>query len=63
MIKNTQPDVKTERKWKIDEAVDEAESRFKHKEMVGATQLGRRGLGGQYTSGGHVRQIRSGESL
>ena len=45
VIKNTQSDVKTGRKWSLDEAVEEAESRLKHKEMVGATQLGRQGLG------------------
>ena len=44
VIKNTQPDVKTGRKWSADEAVEEAESRLKLKEMVGATQLGRQGL-------------------
>ena len=45
VIKNTQPDVKTGRKWSADVAVEEAESRLKHKEMVGAAQLGRQGLG------------------
>ena len=44
-MKNTQPDVKTGRKWSAEKAVEEAESRLKHKEMVGAVQVGRQGLG------------------
>ena len=45
VVKNIQPDVKSGRKWTASAAVEEAESRLKHKEMVGATQLGRQGLG------------------
>ena len=44
-MKNTQPDVKTGRKWSAEKAVKEAEFRLKHKEMVGAVQVGRQGLG------------------
>ena len=44
-VNNIQPYVKTGRKRKAKYAVEEAESRLKHKEMVGATQVGRQGLG------------------
>ena len=45
VVKNTQPDIKSGRKWSAEKAVSEAESRLKHKEMVGAVQVGRQGLG------------------
>ena len=45
IVKCIQPDVKSGRKWTASTAVEEAESRLKHKEMVGATQVGRQGLG------------------
>ena len=45
VVKNTQPDVKTGRKWSAETVVEEAESRLKHKEMVGSVQVGRQGLG------------------
>ena len=45
VVKNTQPEVRSGRKWTASSAVEEAESRLKHKEMVGATQTGRQGLG------------------
>ncbi|XP_072900799.1 uncharacterized protein [Hemitrygon akajei] len=45
VIKNIQLDVRSGRKWSAWAAVDEAESRLKHKEMVRATQLGHQGLG------------------
>ena len=41
VVKNTQLDVKTGRKWSAEKAVEEAESRLKHKEIVGAAQVGR----------------------
>ena len=39
VVKSIQPDVKSRRKykWTSSVAVEEAESRLKHKEMVGAT--------------------------
>ena len=45
VVKNTQPEVRSGRKWIASSAVEAAESRLKHKEMVGATQTGRQGLG------------------
>jgi hypothetical protein len=45
VVRDTQPDVKSGRKWTAEKAVDEVESRLKHKEIVGATQVGRQGLG------------------
>nr|XP_054753540.1 uncharacterized protein LOC129259264 [Lytechinus pictus] len=45
VIRDYQPDVKSGRKWHADKAVEEAESRLRHKEMVGAAQTGRLGLG------------------
>jgi hypothetical protein len=43
-VKSIQSDVRSGRNW-MPLAVEEAESRLKHKEMVGATQLGRQGIG------------------
>ena len=43
--KNTQPKVQSGRTWTASSAVEEAESRLKHKEMVGATQTGHQGFG------------------
>lgn len=37
--------VKTGRKWKADEAVTQAESRIRHRVLVGAVTRGRAGLG------------------
>ena len=45
VVKNFQPEVKSGRKWCAKDAVEEAESRLRHKEIVGATQTGRLGLG------------------
>lgn len=39
------PDVLTGKKWSVAEAVDEAEGRLKHKEIVGAVQQDLWGLG------------------
>lgn len=38
-------EVRTGRKWRAKEAVDQAESRLCHKELVGAVATGRAGLG------------------
>lgn len=38
-------EVRTGRKWKAHEAVDRAESRLRHKELVGPVAIGRAGLG------------------
>ena len=59
VVKDTQPEVRSGRKWTASLAVEEAESRLKHKEMVGATQTGRQGLGCQLTSGGPLLQTRN----
>jgi len=45
VVKNTQPAVKTGTKWVAEKAVEEVESRLKHKQIVGAVQVGRQGLG------------------
>ena len=44
VVKNIQTDVKSGRKLTASAAVEGAESRLKHKGMVGATQLGRQGI-------------------
>lgn len=41
--KNTKAPVKTGRKWRAEEAVDQAISRLMHTEIVGRTQSGRPG--------------------
>ncbi|XP_069139210.1 uncharacterized protein [Argopecten irradians] len=38
-------EVRTGRKWSASKAVDEAESRLRHKDIVGTTAVGRQGLG------------------
>ncbi|XP_078679452.1 uncharacterized protein LOC144915086 [Branchiostoma floridae x Branchiostoma belcheri] len=45
VIRNFQPDLRSGRKWRVSAAVEEAEARLRHKEVVGATQTGRQGLG------------------
>ncbi|GFN86663.1 reverse transcriptase [Plakobranchus ocellatus] len=45
VIKTVQPSLKTGRKWKVTEAVDEAKECLKMKEVIGQTQTDRRGLG------------------
>ena len=45
VVKNTQPEVRSGRKWTASSAVEEAESRLKQKEMFGATQTGHQGFG------------------
>ncbi|XP_023815255.1 uncharacterized protein LOC111948071 [Oryzias latipes] len=44
-VRNTKAPVRTGSKWKAEEAVDQAISKFKHNEIVGKTQSGRAGLG------------------
>ncbi|GFO19624.1 reverse transcriptase [Plakobranchus ocellatus] len=45
VVKTVQPSLKTGRKWKVTEAVDEAKECLKMKEIIGQTQTDRRGLG------------------
>ncbi|GFO21210.1 reverse transcriptase [Plakobranchus ocellatus] len=45
VVKTVQPPLKTGRKWKITEAVDEAKECLKMKEVIDQTQTDRRGLG------------------
>ena len=47
VVRAAQPDVDSGRNWKVAEAVEEAKSRLWMKEVVGAVQQDRRGLGGQ----------------
>ena len=47
VISNVAPEVKFGRKWQAADAVEEAISSLQHKEIVGATQAGRQGLGSQ----------------
>ncbi|GFO38171.1 polyprotein [Plakobranchus ocellatus] len=43
VVKTVQPSLKTGRKWKVTEAVDEAIQCLKTKEVIGQTQTDRRG--------------------
>ncbi|GFO12335.1 reverse transcriptase [Plakobranchus ocellatus] len=45
VVKTVQPSLKTGRKWKVTEAVDEAKECLKMKEVISQTQTDRRGLG------------------
>ena len=45
IVKTVQPTIKTGRKWKVVEAVDEAKECLKIKEVIGQTQTDRKGLG------------------
>ena len=45
IVKTVQPTIKTGRKWKVVEAVDEAKKCLKVKEVIGQTQTYRKGLG------------------
>ena len=45
VLKTVQPTIKTGRKWKVVEAVDEAKECLKIKEVIGQTQTDRKGLG------------------
>ncbi|KAI8516566.1 hypothetical protein Bbelb_051470 [Branchiostoma belcheri] len=45
VVRDIQPEVRSGRKWTAIAAVEEAEARLKHKDVVGATQTGRQGLG------------------
>ena len=44
VVKTVQPTIKTGRKWKVVEAVDEAKKCLKVKEVIGQTQIDRKGL-------------------
>ena len=45
VIRASQPNLKTGRKWKVNNAVKEAEEGLKIKEIIGSTQTNRLGLG------------------
>ena len=45
VIRDTLPEVKTGMKWSAREEVEAMESQLRHKDIVGATQSGRAGLG------------------
>uniref|UniRef100_A0A0L8HH18 Uncharacterized protein n=1 Tax=Octopus bimaculoides TaxID=37653 RepID=A0A0L8HH18_OCTBM len=45
MVRSVWPSLKTGRKWKVMDAIDDAEKNLKTKEMMGATQTRRQGLG------------------
>ncbi|GFO24652.1 reverse transcriptase [Plakobranchus ocellatus] len=45
VVKTVQPSLKTGRKWKVTEAIDEAKECLKMKELIGQTQTDHRGLG------------------
>ena len=44
-IRDHYPDLRSGKKWTAMEAIDEAEARLQHKDVVGAVQQGRTGLG------------------
>ena len=44
-IRNAGIEVRTGRKWSVSQAVSEAESALRHKDIVGTTNIGREGLG------------------
>ena len=44
-VKTVQPTIKTGRKWKVVEAIDEAKECLKIKEVIGQTQTDRKWLG------------------
>ncbi|GFR99736.1 reverse transcriptase [Elysia marginata] len=45
VVKTVQPSIKTGRKWKVAEAIDEAKEYVRLKEVIGQTQTDRKGLG------------------
>ncbi|GFS06016.1 reverse transcriptase [Elysia marginata] len=45
VVKTVQPSIKTGRKWKVAEAIDEAKKCLRLKEVIGQTQTDRKGLG------------------
>ena len=49
VVKTVQPTIKTGRKWKVVEAVDQAKECLKIKEVIGQTQTDRKGLGSSTT--------------
>ena len=44
-IRNSPPDVKTARKWSAEEETDGIVSSLRHRDIVGAAQSGREGIG------------------
>ena len=61
VVKDTLPEVRTGVKWSAKEEVESMESRLCHKDIVGATQIGRAGLGMQkhsffYRASDHERR-------
>ncbi|GFS10621.1 reverse transcriptase [Elysia marginata] len=45
VVKTVQPSIKTGRKWKVAEAIDEAKECLRLKEVIGQSQTDRKGLG------------------
>ncbi|GFR85847.1 reverse transcriptase [Elysia marginata] len=45
VVKTMQPSIKTGRKWKVEEAIDEAKERLKMREVIGQTQTDRKKIG------------------
>ena len=45
VVRSVQPTIKTGRKWKVDEAVNQAKDCLRMKEVIGQTQTDRKGLG------------------
>ncbi|GFR62990.1 polyprotein [Elysia marginata] len=45
VVKTVQPSIRTDRKWKVEEAIDKANECLKMKEVIGQTQTERKGLG------------------
>ena len=49
VVKTVQPTIKTVRKWKVVEAIDDAKECLKIKEVIGQTQTDCKGLGSSVT--------------
>ena len=49
VVTTVQPTIKTGRKWKVVEAIDEAKECLKIKEVIGQSQTDRKGLGSSVT--------------
>ena len=45
LIRKAGIEIRTGRKWSASQAVSQAESRLRHKDIVGTTAVGRQGLG------------------
>ena len=55
-VKTVQPTIKTGRKWKVVEALDQTNKCLKMKEVIGQTQLITKGCGHLEQSGGQNRR-------